>query len=258
MIISDYLKRIKFEDEPQVSLSTLFKLHKQHAFHVPFENLDIYHRKYIPYNVHYFYEKIVEHKRGGFCYETNGLFYELLVAVGFKAHFISAHVHETKGHFGPEYDHMAILVEFDGAQWLLDVGYGDSFIEPLSIADAGKVQTQNGKQYLITDMGYGQYKLSQAVHEQDFHDLYVFTTQARQWGEFYEMFVQHQTSPTSKFLKKRICTLPTPGGRVTLGNLRLIITQNIQRSIVQLKSEEEFFENLKHYFNIHFPLRIKT
>ena len=255
--VVEYLKRIKFEEEPQCSLSTLFKLHRQHAFNVPFENLDIYHRKYIPYNVHYFYEKLVEHRRGGFCYETNGLFYELLTELGFKTWFISASLAEVKGNFGPEYDHMALIVEHEGL-WLLDVGYGDSFVEPLPISEVGRVQTQNGKQYLITETEPGNYKLSQSVNGADFHDLYIFTTKARDWSEFYEMFIQHQTSPQSKFLKKRICTLPMPGGRITLGNLRLIVTQNIQRSIVQLKSEEEFFENLKQYFNIHFPIPVKV
>ena len=58
-----------------------------------------------------FIEKIVEEKRGGFCYELNGLFYELLEEIGFQSKIISARVSQGKGEFGAEYDHLAIFNE---------------------------------------------------------------------------------------------------------------------------------------------------
>src|SRR5271157_4958068 len=67
------------------------------------------------------YEKIVVRRRGGFCYELNGLFSQLLTALGFQVQMLSARVRRDDGGFGPEFDHMLLKVELE-QPWLVDVG----------------------------------------------------------------------------------------------------------------------------------------
>ena len=75
-------------------------------------------------------DKIVVRGRGGYCYELNGLFHDLLTALGFTVQMLSARVRREDGGFGPEFDHMLLKVMLD-EPWLADVGFGESFVSPL-------------------------------------------------------------------------------------------------------------------------------
>ena len=126
-----YLRRIGIEEnEIEPTLENLRFLQKQHLLNVPFENLDIHWKRPILLDNKKFYKKIIGEKRGGFCYELNGLFSELLKAIGYQNKIISARVFGGKD-FGAEYDHLAILTEIDGEEFLVDAGFGDFTAEPL-------------------------------------------------------------------------------------------------------------------------------
>jgi arylamine N-acetyltransferase len=107
---------------------------------VPFENLDISLGRKIICDESRFLHKIVNERRGGFCYEMNGAFAELLRALGFKVTLLSARVSGGDGSEGPEFDHLALRVDLD-QPWLADVGFGDSFVEPL-LLEPGLEQAQ--------------------------------------------------------------------------------------------------------------------
>ncbi len=97
-------------------------------------------------------EKIVASRRGGFCYELNGLFAWLLRELGFQVDLLSAEVFEG-GTFSPEFDHLALRVRMED-DWLADVGFGDSFIRPLKLT-SGEEQVQREKTYrLESDSDY--------------------------------------------------------------------------------------------------------
>lgn len=78
MNVSDYLKRIGICHAIEPTLSNLRRLHLSHMRSVPFENLDIHMGNVIELSLPKLYKKIVVDRRGGFCYELNGLFYWLL------------------------------------------------------------------------------------------------------------------------------------------------------------------------------------
>jgi len=64
------------------------------------------------------------------------------------------------------------------------------------------------------------------------------------------MCLYHQTSPQSHFTQKRICSLATPDGRVTLSDLRLITTRNGVREERMLETEAEHTVALRELFGI--------
>src|SRR5258708_24874467 len=144
MEIDAYLRRIRYAGETEPSQNTLRSLHRSHMFAVPFENLDISLGRKIICEENRFLHKIVDERRGGFCYEMNGAFAALLRELGFQVTLLSARVSEGDGRNGPEFDHMALRVELDEEDWLADVGFGDSFVEPLRL-EPGLEQEQFGR-----------------------------------------------------------------------------------------------------------------
>ena len=80
----DYLKRINYSGSLEPSLKVLKQLQQAHLMSVPFENLDIHYGRTIELDLDKIFNKVVVDHRGGFCYELNGLFGELLSMLGFK------------------------------------------------------------------------------------------------------------------------------------------------------------------------------
>src|ERR1044071_1207906 len=147
MNIDAYLERINYTGSLEPTPETLRALQVAHLFAVPFENLSIHAGEPIVLDEDALFGKIVENRRGGFCYEANGLFAGLLRALGFDVGMLSAGVARREGGFGPDFDHMALMVTL-AERWLVDVGFGDSFLEPL-LLDSRDEQVQGTRAFHI-------------------------------------------------------------------------------------------------------------
>src|SRR4051812_31453470 len=111
MDIQAYLDRIDYRGPRDPTAETLRALHAAHLLAVPFENLNVAMGWPIALDEAALFDKIVVRRRGGFCYELNGLFAALLRGLGFQVTMLSAGVAREGGGFGPEYDHLTLLVE---------------------------------------------------------------------------------------------------------------------------------------------------
>lgn len=225
MNLKYYLERIGISGSVLPNKETLALLQLRHLLSIPFENSYIQLRIPILLEPAWLYEKIVTRQRGGYCYELNGLFCELLKALGFDAHLISARI--TKGkNTGPEYDHLAIIVLIEKEQWLVDVGYGDFSLQPLLIGEEN-VQFDGRQQYLIRKEPSGYFSVGKyKSYDHKFHREYQFSLQPHSLSDFGQANEYKQTSPYSHFTQNLICTLPTDTGRISLINHRLIHTIN--------------------------------
>lgn len=244
MNVEAYLQRIDYHRDRTPNAETLRNLHHAHMLAVPFENFDIHQGRPILLAENLFYEKIVLRRRSGFCYEANGLFAALLRELGFNVTLLSARVMDD-GRPGPEFDHLTLLVQLE-ERWLADVGFGDSFREPLRLDDPN-AQLQNHGTYRLTRDGE-QWTLLARSSDNEWKPQYVFTLRPYQLADFAGLCHYHQTSPESHFTRKRVCSLATPVGRVTLSDMRLIITQNGERQERMLASKEEYANALREYF----------
>jgi N-hydroxyarylamine O-acetyltransferase len=249
MDVSSYLERISYDGAGTPTLDTLRTLHRHHMLTVPFENLDIHLGRTIVLDEGAFFDKIVRQRRGGFCYECNGLFAALLRELGYDLDLLSARVANDAGRFGPEFDHLVLMVRLDGQQWIADVGFGDSFLEPLALD--GKEQSSGGMLYFIDHTPKDLLLLRQ--ENGVWAAKYAFTVQPRLLAEFAGMCVYHQTSPNSTFPRARICSRATPQGRITLSEMRLIHTINGERTERMLESEQQYAQALVEYFGIELP-----
>lgn len=241
-----YLRRINYHGELRVSAATLKALQRAHLFAVPFENLDIHTGK--PIELANSFDKVVRRGRGGFCYELNPLFAELLQALGFTVKLVSGRVYTRRKGFGPEFDHLALIVSVDGEDYLVDVGYGDFTFEPLRVV-LDVVQADARGDFLITRHEAG-YLLVQKLAGAERVPEYLFSEQARELPEFAAMCHYHQTSPASHFTQRRVCSLPTATGRVTISGARLLITEGGAITETPLETEEAYREALRRYFGM--------
>ena len=267
-MLKPYLERMGLELPLAADAESLRRLQMAHLLHVPFENLDIALGRPIRLGLTTLYDKIVTRRRGGFCYELNGLFAWLLDDLGFEVTYLSASdYHPEEDSYGLDYDHLALLVRCPAdpapeVRWLVDVGWGDTFRIPLR-ADVEGEQDGGLKTYRITtnpgtapgaetrrppsaplkgarSVGTTQRRQLWERHTSGVWERqYAFTTQPRAFPDFEPMCRYHQTSPESIFTRKQICTLATPDGRVSLEDERLIITRGGAREERPVAPEEK-------------------
>ena len=248
MNLDAYFRRIGYDGPPTPTLDTLRSLHRAHLMAVPFENLDIHIGRPIVLDEDRLFDKIVNQRRGGFCYEQNGLFAAVLRHMGYDVTLLEARVNAREWETSNPLDHLTLVVQLD-ERWLTDVGFGDSFIEPLRFDDQDSQEQANGAFRVLHDGVTGTH--SRQTSTGDWHDEYLFSLQPRTLADFIPGCEYHQTSPNSHFTRQRVCSLATPQGRITLSDRRLIITENGQRTERDLHSEAEFQQHLGEQFGIH-------
>lgn len=243
-----YLQRIGCHGPVEFGHETLRRLHRQHLLRVPFENLDIHLRRPFTLQTPALYDKIVARRRGGFCYELNGLFAWLLRELGFDVSLHSARVVDSDGRPGPEFDHMTLLVQLE-ERWLADVGFGESFLDPMKL-DSEEASFDGHTTHRIARRSPSSFALERLESGQKWAPQYLFTTRPRRIDEFDERCVYHQSSPDSHFTRKRVCTLATSEGRITLAGLTLIETVGDERRETTLAGEAEWRRTLQDVFEV--------
>lgn len=247
MNVSAYLARIGYTGTVTPTVETLTQLHRAHMFTVPFENLDIALGRKIVCDETAFVRKIVDRRRGGFCYELNGGLAGLLRELGFQVTLLSAQVPHQDGTDSPEFDHMALRVDLD-EPWLADVGFGDSFVEPLRLKP-GIEQPQHGWIYRLVEK-QGTFDMERCEPGGSWKRQYSFTLLPRRLEEFAPMCHYHQTSPESPFTRKSVCSKATACGRITIAERKLIVTADGEKRESMLSSDEEWQAALRENFGV--------
>jgi N-hydroxyarylamine O-acetyltransferase len=251
MDIPTYLARIQYAKSIKPDAQTLQGLQVAHMLSVPFENLDIGLKRPILLTEGALWNKLIVQKRGGFCYELNGLFARLLKEIGFDVTYLNARVYNREGKLGIDFDHLALLVSVPGSpeRWLVDVGFGDSFYEPLRFDEPGE-QIQGLRAYRLEQTSDG-FITWQKNYAGLWERLFFFDLQPHHFPNDYESACwYHQTSPQSSFTRGSIISRATSDGRISLEEDRLILTKDGQRSERPLKDKAEYDALLKQYFDV--------
>jgi N-hydroxyarylamine O-acetyltransferase len=251
MNTGDYLKRLNYTGPVRADIETLRGLQIAHLKNIPFENLDIGLERKIDLNESALWNKIILHKRGGFCYELNGLFAWLLKQIGYQVSYLNARdYHEEDDNFGIDFDHLALLVNIPNSSmpWLVDVGWGDTFTQPLNIDDSTE-QVQGLRGYRVEPFRNG-YQIWQRNYDGTCERHYFFDLTPHHFPDEYLSTCQyHQTSPKSIFTQRRIISRLTEDGRISLDDHKLIITSNGNKVTHEIK-ESERASLLKEHFGV--------
>jgi N-hydroxyarylamine O-acetyltransferase len=134
MDLSAYLQRIGFVGDARPDLLTLRQIHRRHLAAIPYENLDVQLARKVGFDVPAIYRKLVTARRGGWCYEMNGLFAWALEQIGFRVTRLAGAVMRAKDGDSSIGSHLALCVHLDEG-YLADVGFGDGLIEPAAIRE---------------------------------------------------------------------------------------------------------------------------
>lgn len=248
MDIRKYLRRIQFTDRVVIDDKTLFGLHEHHVFNVPFENLDVHYRRLFGLDIERIYEKVVVDLRGGFCYELNTIFNALLRQIGFNSWIIAARVIDDARVLGPEYDHMAICIEWKNKRYLADVGYGDLFTRPLQIKDG--IQSDGRNRFKVEKLNEYDFVVLMSSDNLNLQQKYRFNLIEVPVEEFTRICLDKQTSPSSYFVKNVICTKATSLGRLTIFNDKLIEKKGNERIERSIRNDAELRSELRSNFGV--------
>jgi N-hydroxyarylamine O-acetyltransferase len=250
--LDSYFERINYKGSTDASEGALRDIHIAHTLNVPFENLDVFYRRPILLDGESLYKKIVKERRGGYCFEMNGIFSLVLQEMGFKVTNLLAKVTIDGVHYTTK-THQAILVEIRSKKWLADVGFGnDGIIAPL-VLEENTEQKQFAHTYrLITHSTFG-YVL-QKKNENGYYPLYAFTLEECSPEDF--LMSNHFTStfPNSFFLTMRMCTMPTKDGRITLTDSHFKVVKKNDVLDTPIVNEHEFDTVLKEHFDLNLAL----
>jgi N-hydroxyarylamine O-acetyltransferase len=219
--IDTYLDRIGVADPPAADAAGLALLHEAHLRAIPFENIDVLLDRPPLLTPAALQDKLVARRRGGYCFEQNGLFHLALAASGFRLRPHLARVLFNRPLPGPR-THQFLTVSLDGRDWLADVGFGGpGLFSPLPL-EPGRVDTQHGMRFrLHPDPELGM--ILQRGRDDGWVDLYAFADEAClpvdiEMGNHFTA-----TSAQSPFRRTLVCARTTASGRVTLNGARLAI-----------------------------------
>ncbi len=221
MRVAPYLRRLGYQGPTDATLQVLRDLHRAHLETIPFENLSIHHGERIELDEAWLFDKLVDRRRGGFCYELNGLFAALLRELGFAVARLAARVYDGNGDEGIPFDHMTLKVSVDNRDWLADVGFGDCFIQPIPL-DAGPPWQDVRRSYRL--VAIDDRMQLQEQRDAEWKPQYIFHHREWQLADFAAGCHYHQTSPSSPFTRRRIASRLTPTGRVSMANDKHIVT----------------------------------
>ena len=243
-----YLDRVHYRGTLRPTVETLTGLHRAHLLSIPYENLDIHLGRTLTLDPETIFTKLVDDRRGGWCYEMNGLFAWVLDTLGFVVARVSGAVGRATRGDRADGTHLVLIVSIDGAPWIADVGFGDGFLEPLPLTTG--VFRQDFLEFRVTrdDERW-------TVHSHEFSgaDSFDFTTEPRALDWFGPQCHELQTSPESGFVQKTVCQRFVSDGLLTLrGALLRHVTRNgtVDRVITH---GDEYARVLADRFDLRIP-----
>jgi N-hydroxyarylamine O-acetyltransferase len=246
-ILEDYFARIDYQDVPSINIKTLAALMRCQLFSVAFENLDVQAGKVVSMVPEEIVEKIITRKRGGYCYEVNGLFAMALAALGFEYSLIGA-----RPMFYPARrpkTHMVLVVKAENQLWLCDLGFGSFGIRaPLALAELDIVVQQDDDVFKLIKTEAGDF-IMQALVDGEWANQYGFDLYPHEWIDFYPANFLNSKHPDAIFVQKLLIVKHNPKGRkILLGN-RLKI---IEKGIAEFKdlSDEQVDDILQTEFGL--------
>ena len=247
-----YLKRIGYEGEIRFDRECLKRLMELHLQKIPFENLESFEEKRVPsLETEDIYRKIVLGKRGGYCFELNKLFYELLKSLGFQVYPLSVRILWKKEKLPPAL-HRATLVTLDDGIYYSDIGYGGPGPkEPVKLEDG--IHKEKGGQFCVTmkpENTNGEV-LIEREKDREYLPILRFSLHPALEADFETMNFYCAKSPDTFFTQKRVLSISKSAGSVALTGDALTI-QNPDGSIESHICDSE--KTLKEWEHTYFGI----
>jgi N-hydroxyarylamine O-acetyltransferase len=249
LLLDAYMNRIGYGGPREVSIETLTALHTAHLGSIPFENVDVLLGRRIRLDLAGLQTKLVDRRRGGYCFEQNTLFAAVLRRLGYRVTTLEARVRPPGATRTLPRTHMTLRVDLPDRTVLADVGFGgDGPLEPVDLD--GRVSEQAGDAYRVVEESA--VRVLQIRGADGWRDLYAFTLDEALPIDF--EVANHYTStwPESPFVTTLTAQLSTAEDRHILRGRTLIVRRNGVETTRQIEDSELLYL-LQETFGIDAP-----
>jgi N-hydroxyarylamine O-acetyltransferase len=249
--LARYLARVGYGGDIKPTLATLRDLHRAHLLSIPYENLDIHLGVPLTLDPERMFAKLVDERRGGWCYEMNGVFASVLEAMGFDVRRVAGTVGRAAHGWRAQGNHLVLVVTLD-RPWIVDVGFGDGFLAPLPLEPGTYSQSflryrvsRDGPRWRVDNHAFGG------------ADGFDFTLTRRTLDDFAVQCRELQTSPESGFVKTTVCERFTRDGLIMLrgATLKEVTAAGAKERV--LESEDEYAATLRDRFGLDLPAAVR-
>jgi len=248
MQLASYFDRIGFEGVARPDFETLQALHRAHLNAVPFENLDVQLHRPVVIGVESVFDKIVGRRRGGWCYEMNGLMGWALQEIGFDVVRLAGGVMRERVGDGQIGNHLCLLVSLD-QPFLVDVGFGGSLAEPLLLRPGERFDPPF--RVSLSDAGEGYWRYTELAHGAPF--TFDFRTSAADETLLAAKCRFLQTDPSSPFVQNLVAQRRAGSRHLTLRGRVLTTTRPDGEDRIILASPDELVSTLHNSFGLDAP-----
>ncbi|HVU22709.1 MAG TPA: arylamine N-acetyltransferase [Opitutus sp.] len=248
-----YFARIAYAGPRAATFAALAAIHGAHARAIPFENLDVLLGRGISLDLSAIERKLVHDRRGGYCFEQNGLLLAVLRALGFQVTPLIARVRWQAAADTPTpLTHMVLRVDLDGRPWLVDAGFGGiGLTAPLALdTDAEQGDPRERRRLLRR----GHHVVHQFRLGDEWGDVYIFTLDEASPVDFEVGNWFTSTHPNSRFRQALIVALAATDRRFALLN-REFTTRHLDGRVEkrEIASPDELLAVLADSFGLRFP-----
>lgn len=248
MNLQRYLDRIGFRGRPRMDLDTLNRIHRGHVEHIPYENFDVQFGRRLTRDPAAAFEKIVDRRRGGWCYEMNGLMGWAFEEIGFKVTRMAAGVMRVVRGDSAIGNHLILRVDLD-RPYLADVGFGDGLIEPMPL-EVGTVR-QRQFEFALEEFEPTWWRFHDNVQARA--SSFDFQLSPADPALLDDRCTFLQTSPDSGFVLNAVAQRHLPDGRFAM--MRGKVLTFIDRDVTthEIANAREYVETLAHTFALDLP-----
>lgn len=266
MNLDRYFSRIGFDGPPALDAQGLAALQVAHRMAIGFENLDIALGRGIRIDSESVFDKLVVRGRGGYCFEQNRLYADVLTALGAPVRPLLARVRlGVPAGVTPPRTHVLLLVAMNGDPWIADAGFGGSFVPPLPLDDGAEAATPDGARHRLRRTGAagtrgGEWLLERAgpvtatdgrsAAHADWQPQYTFDLSEVAPDDLEQANHWTATRPGTRFTTLHVASIVLPGGFAALTDRQLTIHSRGGSETRAMANAADFAHTLREVFRI--------
>lgn len=248
MDLGAYLARVGFDGAPRPDLDTLRAIHRGHVEQIPYENLDVQLGVPVARGPGAIFDKLVTRRRGGWCYEMNGLLFWALRGIGFSVTPVSGATRRRERGASAVGNHLVLLVDLD-ERYLADVGFGDGLIEPVPLRESAF--EQRGLAFALNRIEDGWWRLH--THPHSGAPDFDFTEEPADEALLDAKNELLQSDPASSFVLNAVVQRHLPEELVVLRGKTLRRVRGTDVETRALGTASEYVETLLDVFGLDLP-----
>ncbi|MBB5959707.1 arylamine N-acetyltransferase [Saccharothrix tamanrassetensis] len=219
----DYLRRIGHTGPPEPTAEYLRAVTTAHLRAVPYEFLDVLDGAVPDLEHTAAFDRVVRRRRGGTCLETTPLLGRFLRDLGFRARLVAAQMWRVGGDWWSRWDHLVLVVEAEGEDWLVDVGFLlHAPTEPLRLS--GTPRADGGWRFRVVERDGYRTVLRSGV-DGEWTPVYRFADEPLEIPDYAWIVDFHLTSEESPLSYTVLCSRVVPGGKL------VVLGENFLRSL---------------------------